>query len=320
MEQAKIAAIVNPRSGNGRTGRQWAAVKPRVAAILGASDDYFTAGPMHAATLARQCIDQQYETILSVGGDGTHNEVTNGFVDRPAAERPVKTALAVLPLGTGGDLRKSLGLPRDPIQAAQTLKNGRRVTIDAGMIDFIGHDGAPARRAFINIASFGIGGVVDAKVNKSTKLFGGKASFFIGALRALLTYRNQRVRMTVDGGAPVEQVINNVAAANGCWFGGGMYVAPGARLDDEAFDIVVLGDSRGIRSIWSKRLIYSGRHLTLREVSARHGAKLYAEPVDPAEVVLLDIDGEQPGRLPATFTLLPGVLDIVAGPDAKLSR
>jgi diacylglycerol kinase family enzyme len=102
-----------------------------------------------------------------------------------------------------------------------------------------------------------------------------------------------------------------VAVANGRYFGGGMHVAPGARLDDGSFDVVAIGDVTRLEMLTSGRRIYNGTHLELPKVTARRARKVEATPVDPGAEVLLDVDGEQPGALPATFTVLPAALGLV---------
>jgi diacylglycerol kinase family enzyme len=180
-----------------------------------------------------------------------------------------------------------------------------------GRQSFIGSDGQPAVRHFINIASFGIGGLVDRYVNSSSKSWGGTISFALATLRAGVSYKNARVRLVLDGGRPREGAIYNVAVANGRYVGGGMKVAPEASLDDGWFDVVTMGDM-DLRDVLLRGFeIYSGKHLTNPKVTVHRARKVEAAPTDGDEV-LLDVDGEQPGRLPATFELIVGGLKLRA--------
>jgi diacylglycerol kinase (ATP) len=155
-------------------------------------------------------------------------------------------------------------------------------------------------------------------VNQSKKRLGGKLAFYAASARAMWKYDNQRVRMTFDErpSDSTDLTINTVAVANGRYFGGGMFIAPQAELDDGLFDVVALGDMGMADFILRSRRIYAGTHLTMDKVSHRRAKVVRAEPADPAQVVELDVDGETPGLLPATFRVVPRALDlIVPGAD-----
>jgi diacylglycerol kinase (ATP) len=165
-------------------------------------------------------------------------------------------------------------------------------------------------RYFINIASFGIGGLVDRYVNQSHKWLSGKASFFLATMRASLHYKNARCRIAFDDGPLVQLPIYSVAVSNGRFFGGGMKIAPDAEIDDGRFDVVTIGDVSVVTMMRHSGKIYRGAHIGLPNVSVERARKVVAEPVDASEEVLLDVDGEAPGRLPATFELVPQAIRI----------
>jgi YegS/Rv2252/BmrU family lipid kinase len=243
------------------------------------------------------------------------HEVANGFFDGDGRPVAAGASLGFVPFGTGGDFRKSVHIPKGVAEAARVLKEGQRREIDLGRLVYAegGRGGPRASRVFINIASFGIGGLVDRIVNSSSKAFGGAVSFFLGTARAALVYKNQRVRMSFEGDEAdfLEMPINNVAVANGQYFGGGMHIAPRAELDDGKFDVVVLGDLGKLDFLKDGHRVYKGTHLDLPKVRFRQAARVDASPVDPDAEVLLDVDGEAPGALPASFTLLPKALGLV---------
>ena len=168
--------------------------------------------------------------------------------------------LHIMP-STGADLIKTLKIPKDAEQAAGVIARGRTRRIDVGRLTFRDHDGAEVKRYFVNIASFGMGGAVDERVNRTTKVFGGFASFLWATLVTLFTYRNPPVSVSVDGGDPVELKITNVAVANGRFFGGGMMVAPKAEMDSGLFDVVFIGTMTVPEALGSISRIYKGTHL-----------------------------------------------------------
>jgi YegS/Rv2252/BmrU family lipid kinase len=312
---ASVVVVVNPRSQNGALGRRWPELARLIAREVGDFEPVLTDGPGAATRLAREAVTAGADVVVAIGGDGTIHEVANGFFDEQ--DRPLRRAcsLGVIPFGTGGDFRKTLHLPKDHVEAARVIAAGRRRTIDVGALRYREETaaGPERRRIFVNVTSFGIGGLVDKIVNESSKVLGGRASFLLGTARAALKYRNQKVRMVFDGNEDdfVEATVNNVCVANGQWFGGGMHIAPEAQLDDGLFDIVTLGDLSPWDFVKDGHRVYRGTHLDMNKISFRRARRLDASPATPGESVLLDVDGEAPGSLPASFTLLPRALDVL---------
>jgi diacylglycerol kinase family enzyme len=258
---------------------------------IGSFEEKFTTMTGHATDLVREGLASGVERIICVGGDGTNNEVVNGFFDKTT---PLGTGavLGFVPRGTGGDLRKTLGIGKELDSCLPVLARGHTLPADLGAVEFEDHQGQRVRRLFVNITSFGIGGMVDKKVNESSKALGGKTSFFIGTLKALFAYKNKLVHLKVSSGEETvldESLrVNNVAVANGQFFGGGMWVAPNARMDD------------GLEKVKMVR----GNHV---EATCD-------------EEVLIDMDGEQPGRLPITLDVLPKAIRLIAPPGDGESR
>src|SRR5579863_9309898 len=180
-EARKVAAVVNPQSAQGRTARVW----PEIARLL---DDRlqsvavrFTDARGHAIHLTRELLRQGFDFIVAVGGDGTISEVANGFLEDDEAVRP-GAQLGILPIGTGGDFRRTLGVPPDPQQAIEILSTGVPLPIDIGKATFTGLAGATESRYFINLVSFGMGGDVAAAAKNFLTPLGGKAAFLWATL------------------------------------------------------------------------------------------------------------------------------------------
>ncbi len=318
LPSGHTVVVVNPSSAGGRTGKSW----QKLAAILrehyGAFEDCYTEAPGDGTRLTRQALREGASTVIAVGGDGSISDVVNGFFEIPGedateAPRPIRadSSLGVIPLGTGGDFIRSIGVPRDPVAAAHALATATPHTIDLGRVRYTAHDGATSTRYFVNVASFGIAGLVDKYVNQSRKSLPGTFGFALATLRAGVAYSNSPVRVRIDGGDWLTGPIYNVSLANGRFFGGGMKVAPHALLDDGKLDLVRFGDM-GLSDLLRHGMdLYSGKHLDLSEVSASRVNAVEAESADGREV-LLDVDGEQPGRLPARFEVLPGAISLRA--------
>jgi diacylglycerol kinase (ATP) len=299
--------VVNPRSAGGKTERRWPQLRQIIHEAYGPFEERFTKAPGDGTTLAREALKSGAGLVVALGGDGTINEVVNGFFE---GDKALPGNFGVLPSGSGGDFVKTLGTSKELREAAAQLKSAAK-KIDVGRLTFTAHDGTQQRRHFINITSFGISGLVDKYVNQSSKPLGGTLAFAMATIKAGTKYKNAMVRLTLDGRPPKDGKIYTVAVANGRYFGGGMKVAPEARLDDGLFDVVTLGDFTFGDLLFRGLDIYSGKHVTNPKVTIHRARRVEATPTDGAEV-LLDVDGEQPGRLPATFELLPAALSVCA--------
>jgi diacylglycerol kinase family enzyme len=158
------------------------------------------------------------------------------------------------------------------------------------------------------VTSFGLGGEVDDRANRTTKAFGGFVSFIWATLISILIYHKKRIHLTVDEGFAQTVVCWNVAVANGQYHGGGMWVAPEARVDDGLFHVTVIGDFSLPEVFWNLPKLYNGTLVELKKVKTLAGKRVEASS---DERVLLDVDGEQPGQLPAAIDMVPGVLPFI---------
>jgi diacylglycerol kinase family enzyme len=238
--------------------------------------------------------------------------VVNGFFDETGAAIKPGASFAMVPFGTGGDFRRTMAIPLETVDAAAVIKANKTRKIDVGKLTYTTRDGATKLRMFINIASFGVSGVVDRLVNESGKKL-GRLSFMLATARATWAYKNQRVQLIFDNDAStrVEATINTVAVANGKFFGGKMKVAPHAEVDDGLFDVISMGDLTFGDLVKSGRRLYEGTHLSMDKVSSRRARVVEAQPIEPKAIVELDVDGEAPGLLPAKFEIVPGGITMV---------
>ena len=314
-EGSRVQVIANPRSAGGATGRRWTAllaeINRAIAPITGRPvETAMTYAPWDAARLTAQALKDGVDQIIAVGGDGTVHECINGFFE---AGRPIRqdAVLALMPAGTGGDYRRSFGLPDDPAEAAAVCALGTVRPVDLGRVSFVGDDGAKATRYFCNIASFGLSGEVDRAVNRARlpKLFGGRFAFAWCTFWTALRYRPQAVRIKMDERYDEVFNIGTAAVAIGQYFGVGMHMAPMAQPDDGIFDVVIMADT-SLGDLFGEGDIYKGTHLQSPKVTATRSRTLLALPVDEEATVLIDIDGEAPGRLPANFEILPAALKL----------
>ena len=305
--------VVNPRSAGGRTRGQWREMERGLREIYPNMAVVMTQRRGEATALVREALLEGCSEIVAVGGDGTINEAVNGFFVESGPMSP-DAVFAFVTSGTGGDFRKTFGIAPGHGAAIARLKNAKTRLVDVGRVSCLSRKGEPVVRYFINIASFGMSGLIVDSVNRAriAKLFGGKFAFAFHSLFGLLRYRDRAVRIRVDGSFDEITSISTVAVANGLYFGGGMKVAPNARPDDGVFDVIVMGGGPKSRAAADMKLIYKGEHLNNPAVRAMRGNRVVAVPVAETggHPVLVEVDGESAGRLPATFEILPRALNL----------
>ena len=305
--------VINPRAGNGSIGRAWPEFSGLLHARIGDHGHTFARGPGDVAGQVAAAVAEGATRVIVVGGDGTVNEAVNGLAGATGMP-PTGVVLGLISAGSGSDFARSLGIPADPKAAIERIAAGRTRRIDLGRVTYTDTAGESATRLFANIASFGISGLIDQKVNAagSNRLLPGKLSYYLATVSALLGYRFQTVTVAIDDRAPVERAIALVAVANNRFFGGGMMVAPDAEPDDGIFDVVTLQSASKLTLLKDLRLVYRGGHRDHPAITIERGRRVRAEPRqgEPGPV-LIDIDGEPLGRLPATFDMVPRALDIL---------
>ncbi|TAE29487.1 MAG: diacylglycerol kinase family lipid kinase [Candidatus Kapaibacterium sp.] len=312
-----VCVIVNPASGNGRTGAAWNAHEDYLRSLVGNLEVHITRAARDASILTHTALQAGCEHIIAVGGDGTMSEVVNGFFLNAHPISP-KAQLSFVPSGTGSDIARTLGLPTDIRQAikriAQHKAVGLQQKLDVGKMEYHRFDGSPATHYFCNVLSFGMGGNVVKRVNQASflKRFGGKTAFFAASLLTMLEYKNKKVRLQVlrDGEEVFQDTLQAriVAIANGKYFGGSMMIAPEASPNDGLFDVVTVENLSRLQALRKFPLIYSGKHIGDAAVRTVRGSRIIAHS---EETVLIDSDGEGPGKLPLTIDLLPQILSFI---------
>jgi diacylglycerol kinase (ATP) len=307
MASKKIAFIVNPRAAAGFAGRSWPTIKALARDRLGPFSAHFTTAPGDAIRLTRQALNQGAEVVVCVGGDGTLNEVVNGLMGEDRPVRP-ETMLGFIPRSTGCDLAKTVHIHRELDRALDVIKNCHTRILDLGRIRYQDHRRQPPYRYYHNVTSFGLGGEVDERANRTTKAFGGFLSFLWAMLISLLKYDKKKIRLKVDDSFDGEVTIWNVAVANGQYHGGGMWVAPGARVDDGLFHVTVVGNLTLPQVFLNLPKLYNGKIYQVAQVSSFVGKRVEAFS---DQRVLLDVDGEQIGALPVVIEMVPRAVHLI---------
>lgn len=314
------AAIINPRAG-GRSEAERQAFESLLRERVPGVDILHTQSAGHATELTRQALRDGHDLILAIGGDGTYNEVANGFFEDDAPIN-ARAQLALVPDGTGADLARLIGLT-DAASAIDVLTDGVPLTIDVCRCDFTGRDGEATSRYFLNITDFGMGGDIIERVNHGHSFFHGKLGYLAAILATLFTYTSKRMRVSVDGES-FDDVFSSVIMANGQYFGNGIHVAPRARLTNGTMEVMLIRDMPLMASLRFLPKLYDGSYTELKDyVITRTATHLTAECDSP---IFIDLDGEAPGQLPIVTRVIPSAITLrvptdyfEAAPDASMA-
>jgi YegS/Rv2252/BmrU family lipid kinase len=310
----KTVAIVNPRASSGAAKHRWETVAEAVGIRMPGLETQFTEGPNHATQLCRTALEAGAETILAVGGDGTTNEVLNGFVDERGRNRFPRAVLAMLAAGTGGDFQRMFGRVNIQRQVDRMSAATPR-TVDYGVVHFVDANGRPQTRAYLNIASVGVSGEVSRQVNESNAQLSATLKYLIGTFKGMRVWKNVQVVIALDDeldtpgtGRRVDLTLGIVG--NGQYFGAGMWVCPNAKIDDGLFDCIEVTGMSRTRLTAALAKVFRGKHLRTSGIAHRLAKRVAYSPVSSDADVPIEIDGEQVGRLPARFELMPAALRI----------
>jgi diacylglycerol kinase family enzyme len=176
--------------------------------------------------------------------------------------------------------------------------------IDLGRARYRSWDGSDGESLFANIASAGMSGAIAKRANESSKALGGKASYLWSTMAVFSRWRNDEVRVLVDGEQRRGRM-HDVVVANGRYFGGGMKICPEAEPDDGLFDVLLIGDLTKRDLLLTLPKTYRGKHLPHPKAEVLRGAAVEIETPEPLPV---ELDGEQPGTTPGRFEIVPQAL------------
>ena len=311
MSSPRTLLVVNPAAGAGRAGRVLSRVLEELKpwgefeiSVTRAGED------RPAQRIVREAVASGVTRIAVLGGDGTASQALNGLRQPDGSIANVQ--LGLIPAGTGRDFARTIGISRKPVEAARNLARGATArTIDVGQIEF--SDGSV--RLFLNIASFGVTARIAHALEEYPQLkrHAGALAFGLATVRAGASYAPDLVEARVDEHAPESGPVAAMAIANGAWFGGGMHVAPTARIDDGRFEVVRFGDIARSDFVVSLPLLYKGTHYAHPKVTVSQGADVFAAPAGgpDARAVEIEADGEIVGRLPARFTVRPAAVTLL---------
>jgi len=297
-----IFAIVNPHAAHGRAGRLWPRILRRLQNRRARVVARLTKRRWHAFHLTRDALHRGAHLIVSVGGEGTLNEVVNGVLQHQRSYLP---ELAMIPIGTGTDLSRTLRIPKEQTSVVDMLESGKTRCVDVGKIIFRNRH-HEWQRFFVNACDAGLGGSVVSIANSALKHLGGFSTFLVSSLAALATYKPAHMDIWVDGVCVDSGGMTIVGALNGQFFGGGMHAAPMAEVDDGVLECIYVKNTnifKFVSNVLAK--VYTGEHLRYRNVCHCPGRELR---IVCDKAFRVDVDGEQEKAQELVITLMPRAL------------
>ena len=289
-----MLVIVNPRAGRGAGTRKLPVLRQELRCRHMESRIVVTTGPGHARELARSALAEGETCVVAVGGDGTVSEVAGSLAGTAAC-------LGIIAVGTGNDLARTLGLPRGRIdRALEVIGEKRTRQVDLGRV---------GDRYFVSLLGVGFPAVVAAGANRMRYLT-GTAAFLLSVLRCIHRMRPASVRLLMDG-REMERECTSILVQNTPYTGGGLRIAPGARLDDGQLDVVVVDDIGRLDLVWNLPKVYSGRHLGHPRFSI---FRCRTVEIDASPVLEKTLDGDAFGRTPVKAEICPRALTVIARP------
>jgi len=264
--------IVNPVAGKGKAAKLIPLIQKQMEEKNLKFKIKKTSYNGEGKALAVEALEEGYNVIVAVGGDGTINEIISGVYS-------LEGIIAIIPAGTGNDFARSLNISTDFYNAISNIINGTATEIDAGFID---------NKVFINVASIGLDAHIAAEANKLKRYFTGTKAYIISLLKGLITYHSIKVKIVMDN-TTIDKRIMLAAFCNGAYYGGGMNIAPTADPTDNLLDICIVEDMPKLKLLWLFPTIFKGQHTVFKEVKAYRAKKLL---IYSDKEMIINTDGE----------------------------
>jgi YegS/Rv2252/BmrU family lipid kinase len=302
--------IVNPNAGNGKGKKDWTRISTLLKDVELTFTVKFTERKGDAIIYTTDGISAGYRKIITVGGDGTLNEVVNGvFSNNKCPTKDI--SLALIPVGTGNDWGRMFGIPLDYEKAIKIIRDNKLLVHDIGLVTFF--NGTEKKsRFFINIAGLGFESVVVKRTNiQKDKGRSGKLIYLYNLLMSLLSYKNTKAEIVIDGESTNADVFS-INVGNGRYCGGGMRQTPNALPYDGLLDVTIINGMGKFEIIRNLKILYDGTILSHPKIE---GYKCKNLKVFSDSIIYTEADGESLGHTPAEFSIIPASINIVYGTD-----
>ena len=309
MKQDSWFVVVNPKAGSNKCKRDW----PEIKQLLNDNNFDFqfvlTEFPRHAIELVQQAIEKGYRKFISVGGDGTLNEVINGiFMNHQNLLSEIK--LGVVTVGTGNDWSRTHNIPESYKETVNIIKSDNLFKHDVGKAKY--HYGNENEsRYFINIAGMGFDAMVAKRVNVLKKRgYRGLFVYMISLLSSLIQFKSTKLEIYTDNKKIYSDSSFLVSIGICRYNGGGMMLLPDAIPDDGLFDLTVIRKVTRLKVLANIKNVFDGSFVKIKEVE-RFQAKSFTIIADPPHTLNIETDGESLGNSPLDFEIVPRAINMI---------
>ena len=313
----KWLVVVNPKASVGKSGRDWPAIKQLLIQEGIVFDDVLTEYPRHAIEIVRNAIvEKGYRKFISVGGDGTNNEIINGIFTQNVVPTTDIT-MAALPIGTGNDWRRTFDIPLEYDEVVKIIKAGHTFAHDIGKLTYY-NDGDPKTRYFLNAAGSGL----DENICRSTNIMKqqgkeGTVRYLLSTVKCLLKYHYVHVKISIDDQMVIEDDVLSLSIGNCKYVGGGMKMMRDAIPNDGLLDITAVRKLSILKFAVNVKNLYDGTFIDkLQEVSTFRGKKVRVVSVPPHSLNV-ETEGETLTNSPFDFEIIPLAINMVVPEDHK---
>ncbi len=287
----KIKYIINPAAGKGDAKQVIENIHKEMKRTNIEYTITISAYENHVEKISKKAVEEGHTDIVAVGGDGTVLEAFNGLFGK-------NVNLGIIPSGTGNDLVKMLNITKNVDESIKKIIRGKTRKIDIGKVN---------GRYFLNVVGIGIDGEIVEETKRVKKILSGSPAYIYSTFSTLIKYRAKNMIINIDGVVFKRNALL-VAIGNGKYCGGGMMLTPGAEIDNEEFQIVVIKKISKLKFALLFRKVFSGTHINENCVEVYQGKKI---KISSAEDVKINADGNIIGNAPAEIELLAKAQNII---------
>lgn len=287
----KIKYIINPAAGQGESKHTINLIHDKMIASDVMYSISISSYEGHVEILAREAAQDGYTDVVAVGGDGTVLEVFNGIFER-------NINLGIIPAGTGNDFVRMLNMTKNFEESIDRIIRGNTCRVDIGVVN---------DTHFLNVVGMGIDGDIVSKTEVVKKKIKGSAAYLYSTFASLLNYKCKEVTINIDGNI-YHRKVYLVAIGNGQYFGGGMKITPGAKLDSKNFEVVVINEMKKSKFAVLFRKVFSGKHIHEKPVEVFYGKNIKVKSDDS---ILINADGNIIGNGTAEIHIMPEAQNVI---------
>jgi YegS/Rv2252/BmrU family lipid kinase len=296
--------IANPYSSGGKTKKKWPLIEKYLQSEEIEYQIQWTKEKNHATRLSKEAIQNGFKTIISLGGDGTHNEVVNGIMEQSTFPS-TDISFGVIPGGTGNDWIKSHGIPRNYKKCISLIQKGKTKLQDVGIVEY--GNQLNQKRFFINAAGFAYDAYLIKEMEQNVTFISSSLIYMFNILKYLLKYRAEEMVLKFNN-KTIKEYFYTVNACLGKYAGGGLMIAPHAKPDDGNFALTMAFKLSKIQILLNLYRFYNGTIGKHSKIDTLHSKSIFITNKD--KKVNVEVDGEYLGASEVKLSLISSSLKL----------